>query len=492
MRSSAILLAVAVAACGSRPEAVCAPAARAAPSAITRSAPATASAPIDADVPRLGATPLAQAGEGLFLDPSATPAQRARIVADVARGREALAAIFGAVDPVPVVACTTDACMVHFAGPSRRPRVVPKPMLAVVVDATSPLLRGTVVHELTHVVDLRRLGEARALAVPTWFHEGLATYLGDNIECPPDVGRAVDDLSRLSSREAWEGFTNMTGRGRPAYCQVKAEVAAWVARHDRRALVGILDAVAQGRSFEEAYGPIVTAVPPEAWDRSLDSHLPFDEDKGTDAADTSGRSHIATLMRGAVWTTGRRGAAVKVHGGSYVRADGLAELGVPDSPFTISLWVKPLALANVLVHHAAGTSGGDGFCYPLLGHDAEGRLVAQVSYAPDPKAFLVATGPKLPLRAWSHVAMTWTGEGGIRLYVDGKPVAAAPPPSPRERHRDAPASPMYLFLGSDAGARCWTAQVRSGDWNGAIDEVRVYDYALGEAELAREAAIPSR
>jgi hypothetical protein len=148
--------------------------------------------------------------------------------------------------------------------------------------------------------------------------------------------------------------------------------------------------------------------------------------------------------------------------------------------------VKPLGDARVLVHTAAQASGGDGFCVPLLGHDTGGHLVAQVNVAPDPKAFLTATGPTLPRRAWSHVAVTWSAADGVRLYVDGAPAAAAKPASEAERHRFAPGSPMYLFFGSDVGGHCWTSTLEHGDTSGVLDEIHVFDYALTPAEVAAD------
>jgi hypothetical protein len=127
-----------------------------------------------------------------------------------------------------------------------------------------------------------------------------------------------------------------------------------------------------------------------------------------------------------------------------VRADGFVELGVPDAPFSISLWVKPQANAKILVHTSRNASGGDGWCVPLLGHDAGGHLVAQINFEPDEKAFLVATGPVLKLNAWSHVVTTWSAADGIRLYVDGALAASAAPRSPAQRHRFTPASAVYL------------------------------------------------
>ena len=143
--------------------------------------------------------------------------------------------------------------------------------------------------------------------------------------------------------------------------------------------------------------------------------------------------------------------------GAHVRADAFEEYGLPDEPFTLSVRVKPAADSKVLVHTSRPGEGSGGWCESLLGFDSDGHLVAQTAFAPEPKAFLTATGPVLALEAWSHVAVAWSETDGLRLFVNGKLAASAQPRSPLERHRDVPASPMYFFFGSDRQSNCWTS-----------------------------------
>ena len=136
------------------------------------------------------------------------------------------------------------------------------------------------------------------------------------------------------------------------------------------ALVHPIDEVAAGRAFDDLYGEMLTAIAPADFAHDLVAAVAFDDNTGTDARDGAG-SHITTLV-GATWTTGRRGAAIQVRDGTYARSDGFTELGVPDSPFSISLWLKPLAHGKVIIHTAQTPSGSKGWCAPLLGTDAGG------------------------------------------------------------------------------------------------------------------------
>jgi hypothetical protein len=263
--------------------------------------------------------------------------------------------VFGAAksDPPVVVSCKTDACAVHFSGPTRRSRAIlsAKPRPLVVINGLGALTRGTMIHEMVHVEIARRLGQAPARALPTWFNEGVATFVGDNAPCPPGTKRAVDDLRRLDASFAWEGVTNMTGRIRGAYCQARDEIAAWGARRGKPALVEMIDAIAAGQPFDDVHGPLLTAIPKESYDRSLDGRFELDENVGTNAIDESGRSHLGSLMDGAIWTTGHHGSAVKVLGGAHVRADGFADLGVPETP-------RPQSRSRIKATWASSCSSG--------------------------------------------------------------------------------------------------------------------------------------
>ncbi len=489
--SRALALAVLLAACAQPPALPATRQAAAPASAPSRVAAGARDAttcppPSGAEPPvLLDGAPLLVLCHGVYAEAATTASEREALQRWYGESLRALAAFFGTPpsEPAIVVSCKTDACMLHFSGPTRRSRVLRGLPPRVVVNGLGSLTKGTIVHEMVHVEIARRRGQR---GLPTWFDEGIATFVGDNVRCAADEPRVIDDLRRLDTPHAWEGFADFPGHHDP-YCQARLEIATWVEKHSRDALVKVIDTVAAGGSFDERYGPLATAIPSTSFRRSLDGAFLLDENTGTNAVDSSGHSHIATLMSGAIWTTGHRGAGVKVIGGAHVRVDGLLDLAVPDSPFSITLWAKPLANAKVLVHGAAQPSGSNGWCTPMLGHDAAGHLVAQVPFGATPQAFLAATGPVLPLDTWSHVAMTWSAADGVRLFVNGALAASAPPKSAEERHRDAPASPMYLFLGSNQQSRCWTHSIDGGDWNGAIDELRVYDHALAPDDVRREA-----
>ncbi len=93
------------------------------------------------------------------------------------------------------------------------------------------------------------------------------------------------------------------------------------------------------------------------------------------------------------------------------------------------------------------------------------------------------SGPAPALDKWTHLGVTWSPAEGLRLYENGAVVASEALAAAEQGHRDAPASPVHLFFGGDNGARCFTETVERGHWDGALDDLRVYNYALSASQL---------
>lgn len=203
--------------------------------------------------------------------------------------------------------------------------------------------------------------------------------------------------------------------------------------------------------------------------------LGFDETSGTTSADKSGRGNTATLSSSASFTTaGRNGGALNVTGaaGSWATVADSDSLDLTNA-MTLEAWVKPRSrsawrtvlmkeLSNwqsyVLYSAATPYNGGNG---------------------EEPVGFVNGDGVRgpapLPLNAWSHLATTFDGTTQ-RLYVDGTLVASRP---------------------STAAAQVGTGALRIGgndvwgeQFDGLIDDVRVYDRAISAAEVVADRDTP--
>jgi glucose/arabinose dehydrogenase len=214
----------------------------------------------------------------------------------------------------------------------------------------------------------------------------------------------------------------------------------------------------------------VLAVAPARAAGGLVAAYGFDEGTGTAVADASGTGNSGTVS-GTTWAAGKSGGALSFNGSS-------SSVTVPDSPsldlttgMTLEAWVNPTATTGswrtVLFKQST-----NGMVYALYANDGNGRPAGQVNIGGERNAVGLTT---LPLNTWSHLAVTYDA-ANLRLFVNGTQVAAVP------QTGAIPASTGALRLG---GNSIW------GEWfRGLIDDARVYNRALGAAEIQADMATP--
>lgn len=198
------------------------------------------------------------------------------------------------------------------------------------------------------------------------------------------------------------------------------------------------------------------------------------EDGATRATDTSGYDRHGTFVGGAeIAPDAERGAGLSLNGTSaYVElpsgiTDGATEL-------TVATWVK--------VNQATAWSrifdfgGPNGFLF-LTPSTHDGLLRYSAFTSADHEG--IVTAPALPVGAWKHIALTSRGRE-YRLYVDGVEAGSA---------LGEPVTPAQIGSGSGQ----WLGRSRFPDplLNANLDDFRIYDRALGQAEIAKLAAAQS-
>ena len=143
---------------------------------------------------------------------------------------------------------------------------------------------------------------------------------------------------------------------------------------------------------------------------------------------------LVNLVPGSKLTTQVRGARIVTDGDSaHLKLDGDGGLSFPGhlnidrwTPFTVQLDMKD-TIGNsesvVVLQRSFGTDVGyNGFDLMLEG----GILSARLYRVWPGNGIGVRSTSPIPLNQWSHVAVTYDGSSqsdGLRLYVDGKPVA---------------------------------------------------------------------
>jgi glucose/arabinose dehydrogenase len=197
----------------------------------------------------------------------------------------------------------------------------------------------------------------------------------------------------------------------------------------------------------------------------------LDNNGGTTATDSAGTNN-ATLTNGPVWSAGKIGAsAVTLDGvNDYLATSNLA--GTLGGTATLTAWLKTTQVGNVKMYNAPGIvgveqyNGANDIFWGWL--DETGRIAFKVG---DNTNVARSTSP-VNDGQWHHVAFTRdSATGVIKLYVDGVLNATATSDTGTK------STPFASFgrIEDTGGAINYLA--------GSLDEIRVYDRVLSDAEV---------
>ena len=219
--------------------------------------------------------------------------------------------------------------------------------------------------------------------------------------------------------------------------------------------------------------------------------LGFEEASGNVVADSSAAPMNGTLGAGATAPTrvaaGKYGRALSFDGGDSVGiADVTASKLDLSNGMTLEAWVNPSSMNGweSVLYKERGAAGTGLLSYALYAHDGDASTppagyVRTSSGGPDRGIQAIS---RLPLNAWSHIAVTYTSAAGagstLRIYVNGSLVNTVTGPTQNILQGN-----QALRIGNS------NAPVSEG-FNGLIDEVRVYNRALSAAEIATDMNTP--
>jgi hypothetical protein len=186
----------------------------------------------------------------------------------------------------------------------------------------------------------------------------------------------------------------------------------------------------------------------------------LDEMKGNVTADSAG-NHAGTLLGNPTWTQGIAGGALQFDG----QGDGVDLAAGPDfditGRITVAAWIKVAAFD---VAWQAIVSKGD-TAWRLSRDQGNNVHFACTGLWPE----WARGSANVNDGQWHHVAGTYDGSE-LRLYVDGKLDASAK----TQGTINVNAYPVYIGENSEHPGRAW---------HGLIDDVRLYNYALSDAEI---------
>lgn len=182
-----------------------------------------------------------------------------------------------------------------------------------------------------------------------------------------------------------------------------------------------------------------------------------------------------SLGDGTLSVEGHAGQGVKFDGDNSLTCGGAAGKFDRDDPFTISIQVKPGALAprQVIAHRCAAEQDAASQGWELLLDD--GHPVFSLIHFWPGDAIRVRAKQAIPAGAWSQIAMTYDGSSrasGVMLYANGEKLEL-------EVVRDH----LTRTLGT-AGLALGGRFRDTGFRDGAIDDLLLYDQVLTPSEIA--------
>ena len=198
----------------------------------------------------------------------------------------------------------------------------------------------------------------------------------------------------------------------------------------------------------------------------------FNEGRGTVANDSSGRNDDGTLQGGAAWANGRFGPGLSFNGnGASVHVPNAAAL--EPASVSVTAWVKRSGSPGAFKYIVAkGASGCIAASYGLYS-GRDGGLIFYVSNGGVDFTLSPDAGTGVWDGNWHHVAGSYDGSS-VRLYVDGSQVGTGTPTS----------NPIGYGLSTTNNLVVGSYPGCSGlDFDGAIDEVKVWSRALSPAEV---------
>jgi hypothetical protein len=198
---------------------------------------------------------------------------------------------------------------------------------------------------------------------------------------------------------------------------------------------------------------------------------PFDEGSGTMAVDTSGFGNDGDFSGSPAWSAGVAGSAVEFDGNGE-------RVLVPDAPaldlteaLTIAAWLRPNGVGTQDVVRKGRSKTDDGYELGLSSAESGGKVKVRFNEASSGNAYRLYSTRSYPAdgSTWLHVAVTCDGQE-IKLYLDGVLDSTLAAPGLVVSNNSLP-----LSIGAqDDGSR---------GFNGAVDEVHLYNYALPPTEI---------
>jgi hypothetical protein len=204
----------------------------------------------------------------------------------------------------------------------------------------------------------------------------------------------------------------------------------------------------------------------------LVAYWKFDEYEGSTASDSAGENN--GTVHGAEWMAGLFGSALSFDGkDDYAEVPDDASLRfMQSSGFTISFWAKPVSQGHIVCKmRGQGQRGQFSYQMHWVSANSEFRFAAASSW----KGAVVAKSGynSAPAGSWYHVTGVYA-DRDMKIYLNGQLVDN----KTFDLETGSSTPDKHLVI----GARSYDSTI-TRFFGGKIDDVRIYDGALSDAEI---------
>ncbi|MEK7532245.1 MAG: LamG domain-containing protein [Patescibacteria group bacterium] len=212
----------------------------------------------------------------------------------------------------------------------------------------------------------------------------------------------------------------------------------------------------------------------------LVGHWTFDgpDVAGVTAYDRSGQGNNGTLTSGPVRTLGKIGQGLSVNGTSaYVNAGKNSSLS--NAQFTASFWVKgssdsdTASIKKVMSKHSSDTVDANTYGFDWSHTNSAYQRACEINTVPGATFIPAKLTTVLTANKWYHIVCSYDGTN-LGAYLNGNletTIVAATPSTGN--------SSFFIGAGGSNG------DTPGGYFDGAIDDVRIYNRALSADEIKR-------
>ncbi len=203
----------------------------------------------------------------------------------------------------------------------------------------------------------------------------------------------------------------------------------------------------------------------------LAGYWSMNEGSGTAVADSSGNGNNGTIINGGTWAAGRYSNAFSSDGvnDSIQVAAGASALHL--TSFTMSAWIRPNTVTGdqTIMNRQIDGMGADNFFLELNGSEIQsGYSSADVTWRE-----ITTSGAGIAINNWYHVAASFDNTSkAFRIYLNGSLVGSG----------------TLNYTPLTTSGPFYISKPDMQNFNGLIDEVRIYNRALTVAEIQALAA----